>query len=364
MPDSKLKILIISDVNSAHIHNWVEYLTTAGHHVTLLSVRPGLLPSADVIYHDPGDDGSKLHRIAAHARFLWKEWRLIATGGFDIVHVHFLRADAIGWVATLHPNSVISVWGSDARLVAEGGDGRRLWLKRAALRRAKLITATNEFLKNNVLKIEPYSHRIEVVSFGVPKHNLTVIDKNQSSVRFIFAKPNLIQLYGIDTLIEAFIEVSRQLPDVKLTVVGEGETVYVNDIKEKLKSSGNEARVRFTGRLNRSDLFNEMLNCDIMVQPSRWESHGVVMLEGMSVGLPVISTDVGGVPEIVRDNITGIIVPPDDVKALSSAMMKLTTDKSLRDELGQAGRKVAALEYDFNIHGAKMVRLYRELTNK
>ncbi len=364
MADTKLRILIISDVNSAHVLNWVDFLSELEHTVTLLSVRPGDLSNAEVIYCDPGDVGSRIRRIVAHAKFLWKEWRLIMNGGFDIVHVHFLRADAIGLVATFHPDSVITVWGSDARPVGDGGDGRRLWLKKATLRKAKLVTATNEFLKLCVHKLVPDIERIEVVSFGVFPHELTSTVNEHDSIRFIFAKPNLIPLYGIDLLIKAFIVVSEQLPDVSLTVVGDGDKEFVDNLKMKIKSNGIESKVIFRSKLSRAELFDEMVNSDIMVQPSRWESFGVVMLEGMSVGLPVISTNVGGVPEIVRHDVTGKIVPADNLEALTTAMINLATDSALRERLGQEGKRMVAEEYNFKIHGNKMNDLYYELVTK
>ncbi len=370
MGEQRLRILFISDVTSAHNHNWVRYLTRMGHEIVFLSVRPGQLDGVEVIYVEPGDKGPKWLRMLAQLKFLWREWRLISSGNFDIVHAHFLRADAIGFVATLHPRSVISLWGSDARLPNDGGDPRRMWLRRRALERTAIVTVPNGFLEDCARRISPRINRIEIIPFGVhldvfkPNETVSVSNsdpKDADKTCFLFAKPRLINLYGIDVLLKSFSDVSKKYPNAVLYIAGKGEPEQIKEFKTLIQQHNIEQQVIFTGACNREQIADLMRQCDILVQPSRWESFGVVMLEGMAMGLPVISTKVGGVPELVRDGVTGLIVPPGNVDALTEAMLTLIMDKTKCQEFGTNGRKMVRELYDFNFHGGRMNKLYHEL---
>src|SRR3989304_9527609 len=117
-----MRILFVSDVTSIHLRRWAEFMLSRNHNVTILSVRPGKLNGAKVFYLDPGDGKALyLFKWMRHFIFICFELLLILFGKYDIVHVHFLRADLTGLIAMLHKNGIISIWGSDARLPSEGG---------------------------------------------------------------------------------------------------------------------------------------------------------------------------------------------------------------------------------------------------
>ncbi|MDP8228474.1 MAG: glycosyltransferase family 4 protein [Candidatus Electryoneaceae bacterium] len=362
----KLRILFISNVNSAHARRWARFMTKLGHTIVFLSVQPGTLDDIEVIYRDPGDHGPKWLKYLSHTQFILYERQLIATGGFDIVHVHFLRADMIGWVAMSHPRAIISVWGSDVRLPEDGGDPTRIGIKRKAIQRAALITVTNGFLEDQVRKLHPKVKRVEIVPFGVDniflnKGKRTIIDEIR--IHFCFAKPRLLQLYGLDLLIKAFSRVVRRYPRSKLSIVGRGEPKYLKELHSLVEKAGIKKQVTFTGYLSTDELSAIFQRSDILVQPSRWESFGVVLLEAMAVDLPVIATNVGGVSELVINEVTGLLVPPDDLDALTESMLKLAGDKGLRQRLAQNGRSMASYVYNFDMHGERMETLYYELTD-
>lgn len=361
----KLRILFISNVNSAHARRWAKYMANQGHKIVFLSVQPGTLDDVEVIYRDPGDHGPKWLKYLSHAQFILYERQLIVTGGFDIVHVHFLRADMIGWIASSHPRSIISVWGSDVRLPEDGGDPRRIRIKQRALQQATLVTATNSFLEDQVRKLVPNVKRVEIVPFGVDNIFLKKKKRirNENYVHFCFAKPRLIPLYGLDLLIRAFSRIVRRYPRSRLSIAGRGEPDYMEELQSLTEKAGVKQHVTFTGYLSADELATLFERSDILVQPSRWESFGVVLLEAMAVDLPVIATNVGGVSELVIDGVTGLLIPPDDLDALTDAMMKLTGDKELRERLAQNGRSMASYVYNFDMHGEQMGALYYELAD-
>ena len=96
-------------------------------------------------------------------------------------------------------------------------------------------------------------------------------------------------------------------------------------------------RVRFLGRVTEAEKAVLMAHCDVFVAPSLYESFGIVFLEAMRLGKPVIGTRVGGVPEIVHHGVTGILVPPLDAGALAQAILTLARDLQARTQLGAAG---------------------------
>jgi glycosyltransferase involved in cell wall biosynthesis len=97
--------------------------------------------------------------------------------------------------------------------------------------------------------------------------------------------------------------------------------------------------------------------------PSRWESEtfGVAAVEAEAMEVPVVATSVGGVPEAVNNNETGILVPPNDPNAVAVAIAKLLNDPELAARLGKAGREYVRANYDWSENAARMERIYRNL---
>jgi glycosyltransferase involved in cell wall biosynthesis len=100
---------------------------------------------------------------------------------------------------------------------------------------------------------------------------------------------------------------------------------------------------------------------DIFALPSRAEGFGVAALEAQAMELPVVGSDVHGIPDTVEDGRTGLLVPPGDVDALAAAIARLAGDAGLRAEMGRAGRSFVERQYRWEENAAQMERLYRHL---
>jgi len=363
-----MRILYVSDITSVHTMRWVHYMVNRGHEVVVLSVRPGDVKGARVIYLDPGDNPApKWLRIMRHLWFILNEWRMIKAGGFDIVHVHYLRADLTGLVATCHPNSIISVWGSDVRPISEGGDPRRIGSRRKALERTNVVTAANSFNETNVRKIAPSVKQVEIVPFGV---DLSIFNPRgwhggkPSEIVFCVPKLKLIPLYGQDIAVRALARVVKNFPGARLILTGEGEGDFLEKLKSLVRKFGLHKQVSFTGRLDHHALLKVFQQCDVILQPSRWDTFGVAILDAGAVNLPSISTAVGGVTDLVINGVTGLTVPPENVEALTQAMIRLAEDPELRIKLGQNARDLASNLYSFDMHAKRMEAIYRDLINR
>jgi glycosyltransferase involved in cell wall biosynthesis len=138
---------------------------------------------------------------------------------------------------------------------------------------------------------------------------------------------------GHPTLLEAWPEVLRAVPDTYLLIVGEGSR------REALEAQARELRIAhrvvFTGR--RDDVPAVTAALDVAVLPSYREAQGLSILEAMALSRPVVASNVGGIPEMIQDGITGLLVPPHDAHALARAITRLLRDHSYADTLGRAG---------------------------
>jgi hypothetical protein len=144
---------------------------------------------------------------------------------------------------------------------------------------------------------------------------------------------------GIDTLLDAVPSVFGSC-DIHVDIAGppDGESPE-NKFRTLHAGAPWLDRVRFHGAVDDDTKWRLVASADIAVIPSRYESFGLVAVEAMMFGKPVISTRVGGIPEVVEDGVTGIPVPPGDAQALAEAMRRLIGDAELRARMGAAGRQ-------------------------
>lgn len=161
--------------------------------------------------------------------------------------------------------------------------------------------------------------------------------KDASRVLFV---GRLEAMKGVDTLLHAFAVAIRGLsPDIHLRIVGDGSK------RKALESLARELeidhRVTFVGRITGAELFREFARAEIFCGLSRSEALGNVFLEAQGAGCTVLATNVGGIPDIVRNGDTGLLVPPDDIDAAASSLRSLCSDVDLRARLSVAGHRSA-----------------------
>jgi len=151
---------------------------------------------------------------------------------------------------------------------------------------------------------------------------------------------------GIDVLLEIAGDVLTSAPNAQLRIVGD-DTIKGPDGKPLkaafLKKNASQPwinRVIFTGRVDDQTLLEAYQRCDVFVAPSRFESFGLIFVEAMRASKPVIGCSVGGMPEIIEDEVNGILVAPADAQALKDAILRLVHDPAQRASMGEAGRRI------------------------
>jgi glycosyltransferase involved in cell wall biosynthesis len=242
----------------------------------------------------------------------------------------------------VHP-IVLSAWGADVTTQDDGTLGSaRFRQQRGLFRAADGVTATSRFLADVVAR--RFGVTAAVIPFGidVDRFRPRVTARRPGPVRIGFVKVGLVPKYGPDVLIEALGRLART-DEFEAIIAGEGS--LASALRARAEALNIGARVGFIGRLPHSEIPALLADLDVFVMPSRTEEWGVAAAEASASGLPVVATAVGGVPEIVVDRVTGLLVAPEDPDALADALRTLLRDASLRERMGAAGRRKIDLEY-------------------
>jgi glycosyltransferase involved in cell wall biosynthesis len=189
-------------------------------------------------------------------------------------------------------------------------------------------------------------------------------DRNKNGFDVLFVG-RLEKRKGLETLFKAIPLVLEEVPDAQFHIVGKDTNLapnggsYRDYLLQNLDKKYHK-NVRFVGYVNDNELKDFYRNCDIFVAPSLYESFGLIYLEAMAWGKPVIGCDVGGVPEIVEDGETGILIPPEDENALAEAIINLK-DEKLRAKMGEQARKKIKERYTREKMALNSSEIYREI---
>jgi glycosyltransferase involved in cell wall biosynthesis len=175
----------------------------------------------------------------------------------------------------------------------------------------------------------------------------------------------LVERKGIGNVIQALAAV----PDAELVIAGGGDVAALRDDPEVLRlealatACGVRDRVELRGRVERAAVPGLLRSADVVVCAPWYEPFGLVALEAMACGVPVVTTAVGGLVDSVIDGVTGVHVPPRDVGALADALNDLLDDPVRRCALGRAGAARARARYDWNTIARETARSYAEVAH-
>lgn len=250
-----------------------------------------------------------------------------AARGVDLVHAHWLPS-GLPALATGKP-FVLQLWGTDVELA------RRVpWAFRWLVRRARLVLCPSTALA--VAAGELGAREVRVVPSGVDLPNDVAAPEEPPHVLFV---GRLSEEKGVTELLEA----TAGLPRV---IVGDGP------LRDAISDAVGFVEPRMLGPYYE--------RAAVVVCPSRREGYGVVAREAMAYGRPVVASAVGGLVDAVEDEVTGLLVPPRDPKALRVALERLLADPELRWRLGEAGRKKVRTELSWDEATVATIAAYRD----
>lgn len=160
-------------------------------------------------------------------------------------------------------------------------------------------------------------------------------------------------------LIRAFPKVFREFPNARLVMVGDDRDDYAQACRQAVEELGLQAAVRWLGHQDNIPLVMSCL--DVCVCTPTEEAFGLTAAEALAAGVPVVATRVGGLPETVIDQETGLLVPPKEPNALSAAITSLLTDGALRDRLASEGRQRVRRLFNTAEHTAQLLDVYQQV---
>jgi len=200
------------------------------------------------------------------------------------------------------------------------------------------------------------------VDLAVWNRKIDLPPRNDDKIHFVYLG-RLADVKGIQFLIPAFKIVADQEPRAVLDLLGDGERRQM--LEEMTRRLNLQDRINFVGWVTADDAAARLRQADVFVMPSLREVGGIVLLEAMAVGLPVIATDWGG-PAIHVTDETGIRVPPTTrdgfIQGFADAMLRLARDGDLRHQMGQAGlQRVQANLYDWGQKTDRLLQIYGEV---
>ena len=276
----------------------------------------------------------------------------------DIVHVHYAGGPGLwGLRSGIHP-LVVSVWGADV-IDLPTRFWSRLLVKRV-LSKADWITATSDMLHRASVSLCPdTANKTTTIPFGVEIPE-AASNLPAGPVKLCYIK-NHKPKYGPDLLLKAMCEVRQSLPDVHLTMAGTGPmTEQLKLLSRKLNL---DDIVDFVGYVDNRLIYSLLQGHHIMIMPSIMESEtfGVAALEAAACARPVIASRVGGVPEVVQDGVTGLLLPPGDIPALVNAITTLAKDSAACERMGKAGYAFARERYSWERSLDMMIDVYRKV---
>jgi L-malate glycosyltransferase len=184
------------------------------------------------------------------------------------------------------------------------------------------------------------------------------IDKTKINILFV---GNLTKAKGIDILIDAFSLVLKSLDNINLIIIGSGEEE--NNLKQQAKKLNIEDNVKFLGRVLNNEIPIVMNSVHIFVLPSIEEGMGRVLLESMAMQLPIIASNVGGIPLLIEHNKDGLLFEVGDTKQLSKHINSLINDNDLRDNLTINANKKFLENYEYEISMTMFIDMYKEIFN-
>jgi glycosyltransferase involved in cell wall biosynthesis len=170
---------------------------------------------------------------------------------------------------------------------------------------------------------------------------------------------NLLPLKGYEVMLDAFPAILAAMPTVHYLIIGGGGAEYCARLKAMTVERGIAERVHFTGF--QESVASYLSALDLYVHPSLKEAFGLAVVEAMAMGKAVVATTVGGLPEVVAEGETGLLVPPGDAESLAAAVVSLLEDKVRREQMGRNGSARAQERFSLDASVMHMEQLYGEI---
>jgi len=291
----------------------------------------------------------------------------------DIVNMHYILPLGYGGIIackTFHIPTVLSLIGQDIYDPIHPTPRIHYPSMKLVMNNVERITCISSFVMQRAIELGAPPSKTQVVPFGVDVDMFNP----QISGRYIrekyglgdgpmvLAVQRLSPRKAVEYLVRAVPHVLEKVPETTFSIIDGGRRLgRLIDLAEKLKVKD---RIIFVGSAPRPALPEYYGAADIFVLHSRFEALGLVLLEAMSSGKPVVATRVGGTVDVVENGETGFLVSRENPTELANAILVLLNDKKLREKMGKKGRRKVVQHFSWTRVAEKMLKIYKETTKE
>ncbi len=298
-------------------------------------------------------------------------YRIAKKEKIDAIHAHWIVPQ--GFVAAI----IKKLTGIPYIVTAHAGDvfplknGFLKWFGKVALRNTFYCTVNSNATKEAVVGVANIPN-VDIVPMGVDLSAFSPTKKDDAirqrlgiDGEFIFTVGRMAEKKGFMYLIEAMPRVLEKLPKAKLVMIGDGPERQ--RLEQQVKELKLEKSVIFAGKVTHKELEKWYPTADVFVLPSivtkegDTEGLGVVFLEAIASGTPIIGSNVGGIPDIIRHNDTGLLVPQKDAEKLAEAIVKVLADKNLEQKLTKNAMDFVKENFTWDIVADRFAEMFRKM---
>ena len=367
-----MKILILSDANSVHTLKWVKALKKHELNLMLFSLfKPNkdyenIYNQLNVVVESPNlrskinnlrnPNFTKINYISG-LKLLKKT---ITNFQPDILHAHYASSYGVIALLSRYKPFILSVWGSDIYDFPNRNLLNKFLIKKV-IKTADVVCSTSEAMSEIINKNFSKS-TIHIIPFGVDI-DLFLPTSTNPKVFTVGTIKSIEDHNGIDCLLDAASILVNKYNEKRIQYLIVGKGSLLEEMKQKATKLKLDDFVTFSGEINYNKIveYHQMLS--IFIAMSTRESFGVAILEAAACGIPSITSDIGGLPEVNQNGVTGLIIKPNDSKKLAESIIKLFEDYDYRNRLGKQARYRVEKYFNWNNNVKKMINIYNGFVN-
>jgi glycosyltransferase involved in cell wall biosynthesis len=317
---------------------WITYSTRVAAAIAQLHAR---FPLDLVEFADWGSEGF-VHLLNQ------TEWNHIPS----VIHLHgpiVMFAHAIGWP---DPNSDFYRFGS--------------MMEETCVRRADAVFSSSRCSAQWCERFHGLQGQaIPVIHTGVDSRTFRPRDVPKEERPTIIFVGKIERNKGVDVLVEAASRIAHHIPNLQVRLVGRGNAELISQLQRRAREAGYPELLQFVGFVDHGRLPLHLSRAHVFAAPSEYEGGpGFVYLEAMACGLPVIACSGSGSSEVVIPEENGLLVPPRDVEALTQALLRLVSQRDVRQKMGQQAREYVVREADRDLCLRRLESFYTSVVNK
>lgn len=305
---------------------------------------------------------------------VWKLSQILRRQKFDILQTHLYEASLVGLLAAKFAKTPIRILTRHhLDQTHQIGNKLAIWLDRWEARDANRVVVLSNAVREFMISDDGINaDKIKVIYQGFEFEHFSATVEDGMRVRKEFGLNaddfvigvigNFFPTKGHRFLISAAKKLNSAIPNLKFLFVGEGSEADKSNLKAQIESLGLTSQVIFAGF--RKDVNACMKAVDVVVHPSLSEAFCQVLIETMSVGTPIVSTNVGGAPEVIENGVNGILIPPEDVDAIVKAIGQIYEQPTFAENIALTGQKNVRERFTIENMVNSQIDFYQQLLNE